>query len=103
MGVKIFFLLIGHEGVFGWRKEIGRKEGSWEERSWVKRNRIDLYFLLVCLDERKMRGKENGRKMIFPYLFMWKSERKEKDNAAKWQFYHYVVIKSISTILINIK
>ena len=30
-----------------------------------------------------MRGKENEKKMIFPCLFMWKSKRKEKDNAVK--------------------
>ena len=41
--------------------------------------------------------------MISPCLFMWKSERKERVNAAKWQFYPYIVIKSIATILINIK
>ena len=50
-----------------------------------------------------MSGKEHGKKIIFPYLFMWKSERKEKDNAVKWQFYAYIVIKGILTVLINIK
>ena len=49
----------------------------------MERNRVNLYFLYVCLDERKMREKEKGRKMIFSYLFMWKSERKERGNAVK--------------------
>ena len=58
-------------------------ERNWKERSWIERNRVNLYFPQVYLDERKMRGKKNGRKIIFPYLFVWKSERKERDNTAK--------------------
>ena len=41
--------------------------------------------------------------MVFLCLFVWKSEKKERVNAVKWQFYHYIVKKGILTILINIK
>ena len=30
-----------------------------------------------------MKGNKNGRKIIFPYLFVQKSEKKERDNTAK--------------------
>ena len=42
-----------------------------------------LSLKVLCLNERKMREKENGRKIIFPCLFMWKSESKERGNTVK--------------------
>ena len=56
------------KGVFGRRKEIGRKEVEWEE---IGRK---------CIFHRSiwLKGKENN----FP-LFAWKSERKEIVNVAK--------------------
>ena len=45
-------------------------------KSSVERNRVNLYFSQLHLNERKIRRKENGTKMIFPYLFRWKSEKK---------------------------
>ena len=62
------------------------------------------FIFFISMFRWKENERKGNRKRIIIYcLFVWKSERKERDNTIKWQFYFDIVIKNISTILINIK
>ena len=73
-----------------------------EWRTLREKKLNEFVFSIGIFGWKENERKENRRRIIFPYLFVWKSGRKERDNIAKWQFYSYIVIKDISTILINI-
>ena len=81
-----------------WLKHLGfvwiRKEVELKKLKW-----ICIFYRYIWI-----KGKweeKNRRRIIFSCLFVLKSERKEKDNAVKWQFYLYIVIKGISIINIE--
>ena len=54
------------------------EERKWKEGSRVERNRMDLYFLQVYLDERKMRGKEIEEELFFIVYLCGKMKRKKE-------------------------
>ena len=87
MAILILFVIF-IKALFGW-EERNWKEGSWGERiEWKEIEWIYIFYRYVW-----MKGKWEGRKMIFSYLFVWKSERKKRVNAVKWQFYSYIINK----------
>ena len=62
---------------FEWRKENEGKKLSIKKLN-------GFTFFIGIFGWKENERKENRRKIIFSYLFVWKSERKEKNNTAKW-------------------
>ena len=63
------------------RKEKERKEN---ERKEIERKKIELIFYFHNMfGWKKNEKKENRTRIIFSCLFIWKTEKKEKDNDTK--------------------
>ena len=75
--------------VFGKEKKMRGKKIKGKKMS-------GFLFSISMFGWKENKRKENRRRIIFFCLFVWKSERKEKDNDVKWQYYPYIIIKGYS-------